>query len=128
LISSYVEAVRNFKRPDSIPSPDWGIIANLFLGHDAELDDIDYQSAFNGIKGVTGTPYSAEKAEEVLQAWLKNFGYDKETIIKIAEHAHSQEIADRIHANHELVDKIVQTKGIPTTIYDGKRHIGVYRP
>lgn len=133
LISSYIMATREFhaeKIYDSMYfghglTPEWYIVYKLFTEKDAELD-LDYQSAFNGAKGLTSTPYSAEKAENTLREWLETW-YFEETLNKITAKAHSEEIRDRIHANHELVDNTIRAKGIPTTIYDGKRHIGVWR-
>jgi hypothetical protein len=126
LISSYIVAAREYT-PVEVESPDWLIVKKLFTEKDADLD-VDYQSAFNGVKGLSGTPYSAEKAGNVLKGWLKEFGFSDEAIAEIAEQAHSEAVKDRIEEYHHLVDNDIQTKSIPTTIYDGKRHIGVYHP
>ncbi|MCL1930121.1 hypothetical protein FWF93_03220 [Candidatus Saccharibacteria bacterium] len=125
LISSYLEAVRSFKTSD-IPAPEWLIIKKLFTEKDEEIG-IDYQSAFNGLKGLTGTPYEVEKAETMIKDWLKGFGFNDHEIEQIAARAHSDETRVIIENSHNLVDNIIKTKGIPTTIYDGKRHIGVWR-
>jgi hypothetical protein len=134
LIASYILATREFSAEKVLDSthvmhsltPEWYIVYRLFTEKDKELD-IDYQSAFNGMKGLSGTPYSPKKAEDTLREWLKTW-YSDETLDSITELAHSEKITEAIDTNRKLVDDTIQTKGIPTTIFDGKRHIGVYRP
>ena len=70
--------------------------------------------------------YGSEKAEEVLRGWLADFGYSDEEVDEIAELASSDEVKQIIDSNMALVNDKVQTKKIPTMIYDGKRHDGEF--
>ncbi|MDR1300800.1 MAG: hypothetical protein LBK50_03795 [Candidatus Nomurabacteria bacterium] len=125
LISSYIEAVRDFKT-DEVPAPEWLIVQKLFTESAPDLDvKLSYQQAFNGLAGLAGTPYSTEKARSTLHAWLSEFGYSEDIIAQIAARADSAEVSSRLDQNRQIVDEKIQTKGIPTTIYDGHRHIGV---
>jgi hypothetical protein len=133
LIASYMVAAREFEVERIYDSadpmygltPEWYIVYRLFTGKDEELG-VDFQSAFNGVKGVAGTPYSAEKAEGVLRGWLAAW-YGEEILDKLAERAHSEGVREKIEEYRHMVDEVIQTKGIPTTIFEGRRHIGVWR-
>ena len=78
-----------------------------------------YQQLFNEI-------YSAEEAEAKLQDWLKEFGYHGAERSEIIERAHSDQIGEVIKKNNEIVTKDIHAKGIPTMIYDGRKHTGKY--
>ena len=78
-----------------------------------------YQQMFNEL-------YSAEEAEATLQAWLKEFGYHSAERSEIIERAHSDQITEIIKKNNEIVVNEVHAKGIPTMIYDGRKHTGKY--
>ena len=78
-----------------------------------------YQNLFN-------ESYSSEAAEEKLNAWLEEFGIDEETRGKIAEYARSEEYEEIVKKNNDIVVNDIHAKGIPTMIYDGKRHTGRY--
>jgi hypothetical protein len=125
LITTYLEAVREFKNEQN-SSPEWEIMKKIFTEQDPELG-ISYQQAFNGLSGLAGTPYSAAKIEQTLQNWLAEWGYSPEQIAEIAKNTHSEKIAERIKDNQRTVDQTIKTKGIPTLIYDGQRHIGVWK-
>ena len=78
-----------------------------------------YQQLFNEM-------YSAEEAEAKLQDWLKEFGYHGAERSEIIERAHSDQIGEVIKKNNEIVTKDIHAKGIPTMIYDGRKHTGKY--
>ncbi len=109
LITQYIIAA-----PDSA----WLIIEKVFTGEDAV--GREYQVAFN-------SSYSPEEAEAVLRGWLKEFGYKAEEIEEIAELAHSEEIENRMNSYKGIVEERIKTKKIPTVIYDGKRHSGLFK-
>ena len=117
LTAQYIEAVRGRSRTIN----EWVIIKNLFTTKykTPAGDMMDYQQAFNLL-------FTAEQAELAIQGWLRAAGADDATIRAIAERAHSDEITARIDENHRLVDNDIRTKHIPTMIYDGKRHDGLF--
>lgn len=118
LISKYIEAMTLYEVENGNGTKDsWLIINRLFTEYDER--EVDYQTAFN-------SSYDAEKAEKVLLSWLKDFGYLEDEIKTIQQYAHSEEVTEVIKANKEIVNSQIKTKKIPTTIYDGKRHAGLF--
>ena len=71
--------------------------------------------------------YSEEQARAKLEAWLKEDGFDEKGIEEIRTIVDYPEITDKINQNREIVEKQLRVKGIPTMIYDGKRHTGLWK-
>ncbi len=95
------------------------LIENGEYKTEAKTYTYSYQQMFNEM-------YSAEEAEAKLQEWLKEFGYHGAERSEIIERAHSDQIGDVIKQNNEIVTKDIHAKGIPTMIYDGRKHTGKY--
>lgn len=114
LIGRYVEAIRG--QHDEVN--EWTIIERLFTGKDSE-GRYDNQDAFN-------LNYSADEAEAVLLSWLSEAGLSEDELAAIKTRAYSAEIEDSLERNRRLVEDTVKTKYIPTMIYDGKRHEGLF--
>lgn len=114
LISRYIEAIR--AQHNSIN--EWTIIERLFTDSDPETR-YDYQDAFN-------LNYSEDEAEAVLLSWLAEAGLTEAEQDAVKTRAHSAEIDDKLEQNRRLVEDTVRTKYIPTMIYDGKRHEGLF--
>ena len=120
LIVSYIFAVDRQGMPadyDRELTPAIAIIDRIFTGKN---DNKSNQALFN-------YHYSAEEAEEILISWLKEFGYHHDDRDAIKARAHSQEIEDIINKNNDIVVNNIHAKGIPTMIYDGKKHTGAYK-
>lgn len=100
-------------------SPALKIIDRIFTEKDS--NGKSYQTLFNNY-------YSAEEAEQTLLSWLKEFGYHTAERNEIKERAYSAEIAETIAKNNAIVVDNIHAKGIPTMIYDGKKHTGLYKP
>lgn len=66
-------------------------------------------------------------AEEILQSWLKDFGAEEAEIRKLAKSANSDEVSQIMAQIKEMVENKIHAKGIPTAIYDGKKHSGLYQ-
>ena len=94
-----------------------GLITRIFT--EKNEDGMTYQDAFND-------NYSAKEAEEVLLKWLKEFGYHHDERDAIQEFAKSDEIGHIIEKNNQIVVEDIHAKGIPTMIYDNKKHSGKY--
>lgn len=106
--------------------------------HAADLLDTEYtgqilnriftESNDDGIMYQTVlTQATAADAEKVLQSWLAEFGMEKRKISELVELAHSEEV-NQIMANvKDMVENKIHAKGIPTLLYDGKKHNGLYK-
>lgn len=66
-------------------------------------------------------------AEKILQDWLKDFGAEKSEIKQLAETANSDAVTEIMTQVKEMVENKIHAKGIPTAIYDGKKHSGLYQ-
>lgn len=90
----------------------------IFTGHNSE--GVAYQVMFNEY-------YGEEEAVSHLESWLKKAGVKKEDIKIIRERARSEEITKKMSDNRNIVENELRVKGIPTMIYNGGRHTGLYK-
>lgn len=70
--------------------------------------------------------YSKEDAAQKLEAWLSTELTDEE-LASVREKLNSEEINAKIAENDRLVLEELNLKGIPSFIYDGKKHTGLYK-
>ncbi len=115
LVAQYVEAVRGHGKQLN----EWVLIKRLFT-EKAPGSYLDYQQAFNSV-------FSAAEAEATLLGWLKDAGAHGAALEAIQRRAHSPEIEARLEENHRIVDQDIRTKYIPTMLYDGRRHEGLFK-
>lgn len=94
------------------------IIDKIFTEKNSE--GISYQNKFND-------DYSHDEAVSKLESWLAGFGLDSSAIKEIRKIADYPEITDKMSENREIIEKELRVKGIPTMIYDGKRHTGLWK-
>ncbi len=94
------------------------IIDHIFT--DKNEDGISYQMLFN-------EEFSHEDAIKQLESWLKEAGIKGSDLDKVREAVESDEITDKMTKNREIVEEQIRVKGIPTIIYDGKRHTGLWK-
>ncbi len=121
LIVGYIFATDKQETPEEYKGelkPSLAIIDRIFDGKDK--DGKNYQTLFNDY-------YSAEDAEAELQKWLEEFGFNEAGREEIRSVAKSKEIDDIIAKNNDIVVNNIHAKGIPTMIYNGKKHTGVYK-
>ena len=71
---------------------------------------------------------SSEEAETMLQTWLKDFGATKAEIDQIKTLSEGYEVAAILGQVKSMVEDTIHAKGIPTLIYNGKKHNGLYEP
>jgi hypothetical protein len=117
LVSRYIEATR-LKPLGNAPRPaEWLIVDRMFTGNTPDGDN--FQNAFN-------YSYDDAKARQVLNGWLRDFGYDDNAVAEIVKLVDSDEVKQAIDHNRDVVDNEIKTKKIPTMIYDGKRHDGLF--
>lgn len=106
--------------------------------HAADLLDTDYASKIldrifteSNNQGVSYQSViqnsSPADVENLLQSWLKEFGAKSNLITQIKESAHSTQVDEIMAQIKDMVENRIHAKGIPTLIYDGKKHNGLYR-
>jgi len=117
LIARYIYAVNEKEQGSDTNSIAFRIIKRIYTesdpAHGAWLD------SFNDI-------YSNEEAREIIKSWLKEFGLSDGEISQISERITSDTIDEIIDKNNQIVTDDIHAKGIPTLIYDGKKHTGRY--
>lgn len=70
---------------------------------------------------------SEEAAEDLLKDWLEEFGYSDHRVAEISDFAHSDYITDYLAKVKDVVENQLHAKSIPTFLYDGLKHNGLYR-
>ena len=83
-------------------------------------EGVSYQNKFN-------EDYSHEEAVAKLESWLAGAGFDESGIAEIRKIASYDEITTKMKENREIIEHQINVKGIPTMIYDGKRHTGLWK-
>lgn len=92
------------------------------------LDRIFTESDSNGIMYQTVIiQNSRSDAEKLLQSWLKEFGMEAKKVEELAKLANSDAITEIMNDVSDMVENHIHAKGIPTLIYDGKKHNGLYK-
>ncbi len=112
LIARYIHAT-NLAETDYASQ----IINRLFT--ESNQKGINYQSAFISM--------SRSDAEKTLQSWLKDFGASTKQIEAISQSANSDAVTTIMQRVKTMVEDTIHVKGIPTLIYDGKKHNGLYQ-
>ncbi len=110
LISRYLLAVSNDMAEK--------IINRIFTEYNS--DYINYQEVFNN-------RLDNEQAGALLNEWLAEWGMDEAALTEIKAKLYSDEITAKLQCNAEIVDQKIKPKGIPTMVYDGKKHLGLYK-
>lgn len=113
IIVRYMFAVEQIKSGASL-----GLIDRIFTSKNSE--GISYQNRFN-------EDYSHEEATRKLESWLKEDGFDDASIKEIRTIASYPEITDKMNENRQIIENELRVKGIPTMLYDGTRHTGLYK-
>ena len=113
IIVRYMFAAENIKAGAAID-----ILDRIFTGKNSE--GISYQNKFND-------DYTLEQAIAKLEQWLSDYGLSKKDITTVRENANSQEVTDKMNNNRTIVEDQLRIKGIPTMLFDGKRHTGLYK-
>ncbi|MCL2038729.1 hypothetical protein FWG86_02415 [Candidatus Saccharibacteria bacterium] len=120
LVASYLTALRfTYIAPvDEAPTPsDWRLIEKIFTEYDA--NGVNYQEAIKRM--------SEDEVKLLLDSWLLEFGADPIDIDRVRRLAASDEVADTLLVYRHTVEDRINAKGIPTTIFNGRRHTGLYQ-
>ena len=94
------------------------LIDHIFTEKDE--NGISYQNLFNN-------DYSQEEATDQLESWLREAGLDSGMIDGIRQIANYPEITKKMSENRNIVENNLKLKGIPTMIYDGAKHTGLWK-
>ena len=94
------------------------LLDHIFTEKNSE--GIYYQNKFN-------EDYTTEQAIEKLEQWIKEAGIDKKGLAEIHEAAKSSEIDAKMSENRRIVESELKVKGIPTIIYGGAKHTGLWK-
>lgn len=113
IIVKYMFAIEQLKSGASI-----AIIDRIFTEKDE--DGISYQNKFN-------EDYSEDEARAQIESWLKEDGFRDSGIAEVRKVVDYPEISDKIAENKTLVEEQLKVKGIPTMIFDGKKHTGLWK-
>ncbi|MBR3180989.1 hypothetical protein IKF63_02840 [Candidatus Saccharibacteria bacterium] len=81
-------------------------------------DGVIYQSYLSSL--------SEDEAKNELKTWLKEFGASEEEIKEISRLSKSDEVKLLLEKVNNIVNDQVHIKGIPTLIYNNKKHLGLY--
>ncbi|MBQ6130468.1 hypothetical protein IJI72_02140 [Candidatus Saccharibacteria bacterium] len=92
------------------------LLNRIFTEKTAE--GIIYQSYFNSL--------DATEAKAELKSWLRDFGATEEELKTISQLEKSDEVKSLLSEVKALATEKVHIKGIPTLLYDNKKHLGLY--
>lgn len=103
-----------------LSAPDYAerIMNRIFTEYNS--DHINYQEIFNN-------QLSDEAAGKILDEWLISWGLDEQALSEVKARLYSEEITNKMQHNTEVIDQEIKPKGIPTMIYDGKKHLGLFK-
>lgn len=113
LIAKYIIATNKITGDANISER---IINRIFTEYDK--DYINYQEVFNN-------QLSTDEAAALLNSWLKEWGIKDQDIKNIQQSVGSTETAEALKYNTNFVETTIKPKGIPTFIFDGKKHLGL---
>ncbi|MBR3156951.1 hypothetical protein IKF20_00760 [Candidatus Saccharibacteria bacterium] len=113
VIVKYMFAAEQVRAKSSL-----NILDKIFA--DKDRDGIPYQDKFN-------EDYTNEQAAKVIETWLKESGLKDGEIKEIRKITTYPEIATKMDENRKIIEDNLKVKGIPTIIYDGKLHTGLWK-
>ena len=90
----------------------------LFTGKDE--DGIQYQTRLNN-------DWDEKETIETFSKWLKESGAAESDVKEVEKLVDSEEVANALKKNKEVVDNKIHAKSIPTLIYDNKKHNGLFK-
>ena len=117
LIVRYIYAVNEREQNTTTDSIAFKIIKRIYTEKDSEKRA--WLDVFNDF-------YNNEEARDELKKWLKEFGLDDKAVSEVSERVTADSISEIIEKNNNIVTNNIHAKGIPTMIYDNKKHTGRY--
>lgn len=98
-------------------------VAVTLLDHiftEKNADGISYQNLFN-------EDFSHDDAIRQLETWLKEANLNDSGITEIRKIVDYPEIANKMQNNRNIIENQLNVRGIPTMLYDGKKHTGLWK-
>ncbi len=83
-------------------------------------DGIYYQDMFNN-------EYSRDEGVAKIESWLLEYGVNEEGVAEIRKIANYPETDTKMSENRKIIEEQLKIKGIPTMVYDGARHTGLWK-
>jgi hypothetical protein len=71
--------------------------------------------------------YSHDEAVAKIESWIVEDGFATSGLNELRAIVDYPEITDKINQNKNIVESQLRVKGIPTMIFDGKRHTGLWQ-
>jgi hypothetical protein len=93
------------------------LLDRIFTGKNHE--GVSYQTMFNEY-------YTHDETVSKLEGWLAE-SVDANGVKNIREKANSNATSEKMSKNRETVEKSLKVKGIPTMLFDGKKHTGLWK-
>ncbi|MDO5474789.1 MAG: hypothetical protein Q4F61_00155 [Candidatus Saccharibacteria bacterium] len=113
IIVKYIFAVEQLRSGFAV-----NILDRIFT--ERNEDGVSYQNIFN-------EDYDEKEAREKLEEWIVLDGFSRKGLEEIRKIVDYPETADKMKKNKEIVENSLHIKGIPTFIYDGKKHTGLFK-
>lgn len=113
IIVKYIFAVEQLRSGFAV-----NILDRIFT--ERNEDGVSYQNIFN-------EDYDEKEAREKLEEWIVLDGFSRKGLEEIRKIVDYPETADKMKENKEIVENSLRIKGIPTFIYDGKKHTGLFK-
>ena len=98
-------------------------VAVTLLDHiftEKNADGISYQNLFN-------EDFSHDDAIRQLETWLKEANLNDSGIAEIRKIVDYPETANKMQNNRNIIENQLNVRGIPTILYDGKKHTGLWK-
>lgn len=112
LVASYLEAVKLQPLASQTPA-DWQILEKIFTQRNS--NGLTFQEEFNLVD-------NEQQVSERLESWLFDMGYSADKVVSIRLSADSEQVKEIIAANNRLVEDEIETKKIPTIMFNGRRY------
>ena len=94
------------------------IINRIFTEYNS--DSVIYQNVFN-------EQLSGDQAATLLDSWLIEWGMTEDELSQVKSELYSETVEQILRNNSDIINNEIRPKGIPTMIYDGKKHLGLYK-
>jgi len=118
LISAYILAANLVPLSEDSDSTAWQVVKKLLTEYDT--NHTIWQSVMKSEET------TEEMAREILENWLTDLGYDEAQITAIRNLAASDQIANQMSQNRDIIKNQIRITGVPTTIFNGRKHTGIF--
>ncbi|MBR5621378.1 hypothetical protein IKW75_02775 [Candidatus Saccharibacteria bacterium] len=118
LITRYLLATSGVTVGDDAVAVSEKILSRIFTEYSPE--GIIYQNVFNEQLGREG-------ATAMLDGWLVEWGITGDALENIKTDTYSETIEQQLRTDSDVISSQIKPKGIPTAIYDGKKHLGLFK-